>query len=71
MDTFTVAGPDISTAWIRACQALLQVKSHRGYHTVVRIGPDGKPVFQCAHGTVGVQHSLRQDQPIRSAQEEK
>jgi hypothetical protein len=37
METFTVAGPDISTAWIRACRALLEIKTHRGYHTVVRI----------------------------------
>jgi thymidylate synthase len=37
MDTFTVSGPDISTAWIRACKALDQPPNRRGYHTVVRI----------------------------------
>ncbi|MDW5327193.1 hypothetical protein [Plantactinospora sp. KLBMP9567] len=37
MDTFTVSGPDISAAWIRACRALDQLPGRRAYHTVVRI----------------------------------
>jgi len=37
MDTFTVSGPDITAAWIRACTALDQFPSRRAYHTVVRI----------------------------------
>jgi hypothetical protein len=37
MDTFTIAGPDISTAWIRACRALDRIRTHRAYHTTVRI----------------------------------
>jgi hypothetical protein len=37
METLAVQGPDISTAWIRACRALLNINKHRGYHTVVRI----------------------------------
>ncbi len=37
MDTFTVSGPDISTAWIRACRALDRIPTHRAYHTTVHI----------------------------------
>jgi thymidylate synthase len=37
MDTFTVSGPDISTAWIRACRALDRIATHRAYHTTVHI----------------------------------
>ncbi len=37
MDTFTVSGPDISTAWIRACRALDRLGTHRAYHTTVHI----------------------------------
>ncbi len=28
-------------------------------YTVVRIGPDGRPKFVCAHGEVGIAHALR------------
>ncbi|GGN51726.1 thymidylate synthase [Actinoplanes campanulatus] len=37
METFNVQAPDVSTAWIRACRALLENRSHRAFHTVVRI----------------------------------
>jgi hypothetical protein len=37
MDTFTVSGPDISTAWIRACRSLDRIATHRAYHTTVLI----------------------------------
>lgn len=37
MDTFTVQGPDVSTAWVRACRALLDFDTHRAFHTIVRI----------------------------------
>jgi hypothetical protein len=37
METFTVQAPDVSTAWVRACRALLDIRTHRAFHTVVRI----------------------------------
>ncbi|SNY57239.1 hypothetical protein [Paractinoplanes atraurantiacus] len=37
MQTFTVQAPDVSTAWVRACRSLLDIRNHRAFHTVVRI----------------------------------
>lgn len=37
METFTVQAPDVSTAWVRACRSLLEIRTHRAFHTVVRI----------------------------------
>ncbi|GIJ22872.1 hypothetical protein [Micromonospora lutea] len=37
METFTVQALDVSTAWVRTCRALLDVPTHRAFHTVVRI----------------------------------
>jgi len=39
-------------------------------YSIVRIGKDGKPHFECVHGTHGVQSALRKGRPARSAQEE-
>ena len=47
---------------------------HQGRFTdyaVIHIGPDGKPLFTCAHGTPGLHAALRKDLPVRSAQEDR
>lgn len=39
-------------------------------YSVVRIGPDGKPVFQCVHGAHAVETALGKDEPVPPALEE-
>jgi len=40
-------------------------------YTVMRIGPDGKPIFQCVHRSEGVRSELHNGQTVRSPGEEK
>ncbi|WP_327250948.1 hypothetical protein [Streptomyces sp. NBC_01244] len=37
MHTFTVDAPDVSTAWLEACERLASLPKSRAFHTVVRI----------------------------------
>jgi hypothetical protein len=39
-------------------------------YTVIQMGPDGKPVFQCVHGAQAMECALRTDKPAPPAQEE-
>jgi hypothetical protein len=38
---------------------------------VIRVGPDGKPVFMCVHGRPGVEHALRQPAPATPSMEDR
>ena len=38
--------------------------------SIVRVGPDGKPIFECVHGEAEVDHALHADPTARPAAEE-
>jgi hypothetical protein len=40
-------------------------------HSIVRIGPDGKPIYECVHGEGQLQHAQHQNRPAPTAGEEK
>lgn len=40
-------------------------------YTVVRLGPDGRPVYLCAHGRIGAQQILRPTVPARPRTEDR
>jgi hypothetical protein len=40
-------------------------------YTMVRVGPDGRPIFLCAHGKVSVQQLLRPTTPVRPSTEDR
>lgn len=39
--------------------------------TVIRVGPDGKPVFECVHGRSGVKHALSDAAPATPTMEDR
>jgi len=48
--------------------------NHEGRFTdysVIRVGPDGRPVFQCVHGRSGVEHALRHAAPVTPNMEDR
>ncbi|MEU8369060.1 hypothetical protein [Micromonospora tulbaghiae] len=65
MDTFSVAGKDISTAWLNACRALQKTANRRAYHTVVRIDNPGEEDLQI-RGELDRILKAKQLQPIRT-----
>jgi hypothetical protein len=40
-------------------------------YTMVRIGPDGRPLYVCAHGRVSVERLLRPGAPVRPVTEDR
>lgn len=40
-------------------------------YTVIRVGPDGRPTFQCVHGKAGKGHALRSPAPVTQNQEDR
>jgi len=39
--------------------------------TVLRVGPGGRPMFQCVHGRAGVGHALRHATPVTPSMEDR